>query len=462
VKRPSFRARVLRVTLPPSALVLGVLVLLVEARDRRQSARALEGALALKWEEVAEVLAQERSAVELEAFLALESSYSSPTSEFYYELRAASGSVLAASPNLGAAHLGTDVARAGYSHQPHPLREGEEVLVLSGPLRHGRGGGPAAGTWASVALAVEPQRAAARSELLGSILVAGGGLLGLAAALWLGIGSSLRTVSAITREAAAIRSAGLRRRLPENGSGDELDRLTQELNGLLDGLEASFLQMEAFTSDAAHQLRTPLTRIRGEIDLVLASPGLGAEAQESLERTRGELERLTGTCGRLLLLARLDRGALEEELRSSLFDLGALACELVQEMRPLAEEAGIVLDGFAAGAAPVRGSRALCTEALLNLIENALRHTPRGGRIRVEVERVHDEVRLGVGDSGPGVPADERELVFRRFHRGKNAPSGGTGLGLSIVRGIARAHGGEASLAESARGALFQIRLPAA
>lgn len=462
MRKLSFRLRVLRATLPPAALVVAVLVGLVHARERRQLERAVEGALALKWEELEQVLAQPTSAPELDAFLHLESSYSSPDSEFFYELCDASGSLFAGSPNLGNARLQVR-EEAGYARCVHPLRPEEEVLVLTGPLAHLAGPDPALETWASVAVALEPHLRMARAEFRNSVLVAAGGLAVVALSLWFGIGSSLRSVSLITREAAAIRVAGLRRRLPQNGSGDELDRLTVELNGLFDGLEASLLQMEAFTSDAAHQLRTPLTRIRGELDLVLAEPnGLAPEVRESLERTRGELERLTGTCGRLLLLARLDRGALEAELRGAEFGLDEMAEELVSEMRPVAEEAGIALEFAVRGSGRVRGSRELCGEALLNLLENALRHTPRGGRIQVEVEGALGEVRLDVRDSGAGVPEDERELVFQRFHRGRNALPGGTGLGLSIVRGIARAHGGEAALLPCNSGAAFRLRLPAA
>lgn len=462
MRKLSFRVRALCATVPPAALVLLVLVVLVHARDRRQLERAMEGSLALKREEVEQVLAQGRSYSELVAFLELESSYSSPDSEFFYELHDASGRLLAGSPNLGDARIGPQEVQ-GYARCPHPLRPGEEVLILAGPLGNSAGSDARPETWATVALALEPHLRTARAELLGSVLVAAGGLLVLILALWFGVGSSLRSVSLITREAAAIRVAGLRRRLPCNGSGDELDRLTGELNGLFAGLEASLVQMEAFTSDAAHQLRTPLTRIRGELDLVLAGPArLDPEVRDSLERTRGELERLSGTCGKLLLLARLDRGAQASELCAAEFALDALAEELVDEMRPVADEAGIELEFAARGSGRVRGSRELCGEALLNLLENALRHTPRGGRIRVGVERADEAVRLDVEDSGPGVPADERELVFQRFHRGRKALPGGTGLGLSIVRGIARAHGGDAELVPSARGAAFRVSLPAA
>jgi len=458
--RLSFRARVLASTLPPAALLLAGLVALVCLRDQRRLTQTLEGALELKWEEVSLFLSQAPGPAELADFLALESSYSSPTSEFYYELRSSDGAFLAGSPNLAGVPLTRAPLLPGFSHLAPPRRAGEEVLALSGSVA-GAGPGPEP-THASIALATEPHLSAARAEFTGVLFVAGGAFLVLAAALWFALGQSLRTVSAITREAAAIRTGGLRRRLPENGSGDELDRLTRELNGLLGGLEASFVQMEAFTSDAAHQMRTPLTRIRGEIDLVLAQGGLDPATQESLEHTRAELERLSGTCARLLLLARLDRGALAEELRGGEFDLAALAGELVQELRPLAEEAGVELATTGPAQGRVRGSRALCAEALLNLLDNALRHTPRGGHVRVDVACAGGEVRIDVRDSGPGVPADERELVFHRFHRGRNAVPGGTGLGLSIVRGIARAHGGDALLLAGERGAAFRLCLPAA
>jgi two-component system OmpR family sensor kinase len=285
----------------------------------------------------------------------------------------------------------------------------------------------------------------------------------LAGALWFVVCRSLRSVSVITSHAAVISSSNLRRRLPQNGSGDELDRLTAVLNELFAGLERSLQQMEAFTSDAAHQLRTPLTRIRGELDLVLTNgESLPEDTLASLEAASSELERLMGTCARLLLLARLDRGALERELNAEELDLSALAQELVEQVSPMAAEKQIAVAFHSRGEAPMRGSRELLAEALLNLLDNAIRCTPSGGQVELVVRIEGRQVLATVADTGPGVQESERELVFRRFFRGTNAPGAGTGLGLAIVRGIARAHGGEVELWPNEPGARFELRLPAA
>jgi two-component system OmpR family sensor kinase len=287
----------------------------------------------------------------------------------------------------------------------------------------------------------------------------------LGGSLWIVIARSLRSVSRITELASAIRAADLRTRLPVAGSNDELDRLSVVLNGLFSEVELSLQQMDAFASDAAHQMRTPLTRIRGELDLVLAGGvELVPEARAHLLEARADLERLVETCARLLLLARLDRGSLDAGLRAEVVDLGALVGELCEQAEPLAAEREIVLHCEAPAGVLVGGCRALLAEGVLNLLENAILFTPAGGRVAVRVLRAGGKVAVSVEDSGPGVSAQEGELVFRRFFRGAaSAVVPGTGLGLAIVRGIARAHGGDVRLCRSERsGAEFRIDLPAA
>lgn len=466
--RFSFRWRVLAPTLCLAVAVAAALVALVHLRSDSQRRRTLENALATKTEEVQSVLAAGDARLELASFLDLETCYANSPYEYFFELLDAGGRPLVRSGNLAGGSLGPPQepgAAVRLEARPHPLRPEESVLVRSQrlPPDVAYAGEPA--PIVRVAVCLAPLALAARVDLWNNVLAALLSLGVLAGVLWFVVGRSLRSVSAITRHAAAISSSNLRERLPQNGSGDELDRLAGVLNELFAGLERSLAQMEAFTSDAAHQLRTPLTRIRGELDLVLAGADeLPASARDSLEAARTELERLAETCARLLLLARLDRGALAQELCADQFDLAALAQELVEQVAPLAAEKDLRVTLSAAGQAPLRGSRALLAEALLNLLDNAIRCTPAGGRIEVAVHVEGRDVLALVRDTGPGIAAAERELVFRRFYRGQSgSESAGTGLGLAIVRGIARAHGGEAELCPSdGRGAHFALRLPAA
>lgn len=225
-------------------------------------------------------------------------------------------------------------------------------------------------------------------------------------------------------------------------------------------------EVEDFTSDAAHQLRTPLARILGELGLVLANAGpLSGEVRARLESVRSEVEAHLQTCTRLLLLAQLDGGVLDREQRSDEVDLAAVMRELIELMTPLANEKAIRVHllGLGARGRLVRCCKALLIEALFNLLDNAIRYTPGGGRVDVAVLTRERYVVVSVSDTGPGVPAQERRLIFRRFYRGTlGAGEAGTGLGLAIARAIARAHGGDVLLSSpTGRGATFEVRLPA-
>jgi signal transduction histidine kinase len=304
-----------------------------------------------------------------------------------------------------------------------------------------------------------------RDDLLETLAVGSASLVAVFLLLFFVTGRALMPVSAMASKASAITAARPRERLPVSGRGDELDQLAGVLNDMLDRLGSSYRQMEQFASGAAHQLRTPITRIRGELELLLMGdppPALRGQLEQVLE----ELDRLTRMCGRLLLLARLDQQAAEANLLDERTDLGDVVDELLDYMRPVAQERRIALERGKSDVATVGGSRPLLVQAVLNLLDNAVRYTPCGGRITVSTEVSDAVVRLSVEDSGPGVPEAERANVFKPFYRLATTQAAeadaGSGLGLAIVTGIARAHRGRVELHEApGGGSVFSLVLPA-
>jgi signal transduction histidine kinase len=347
----------------------------------------------------------------------------------------------------------------------HPLRDGELVRLRSEVLPadvtlDGRGE-----LVCHIAVSTQPLEATLAGHLRDASLTAFAGLCVVFLLVWIVTTRTLEPVARMTERAATISSSKLRERLPLSGTNDEFDRLARVLNAMLERLQHSMEQMEAFTADAAHQLRTPLTRIRGELDLVLR--GEVPDAQRSpLRWIQEELERLSHTCGRLLLLAQLDRQLGGTSPFTDDVDLAQLVHELVEQVSPIALDKGVSLRLEAAAPVSLHGSKHLIAEALLNLLDNAIRFSGRGGVVEVALLRKEHFAVLAIRDSGPGIPAEERERIFQRFYRIDRAgadPEPGAGLGLSIVKGIALAHGGQIEVdSVPGRSSCFRLILPAA
>jgi two-component system, OmpR family, sensor kinase len=427
-----------------------------------------------KCDEVVTVLEAEERWLALDEFLRSETEYRSAIHTYYYQIRDETGATLARSRNLGAAELplpATSAASAADGStdirtEAHPLSpEAGKVLVRSERIRVALPRREPAPLLIQVAISLGPFHAAMHEDLLETLAVAGASLAVVFILLWFVTGRALQPVSAMSSKASEITAMSQRERLPVTGKGDELDRLASVLNDMLDRLGASLRQMEQFASGAAHQLRTPITRIRGELELLLREE-LPDPTRRQLERVQEELERLTRTCGRLLLLARLDQQAAQASLLEERTQLAEVAANLLDYMGPVAQERKITLRKGRTTAVSVRGSRHLLSEAILNLLDNAVRYTPEGGTVTVSTELVGDAVRLSVEDSGPGVPPEERERIFAPFYRIPRAAGGesdtGSGLGLAIVTAIARAHRGSVELAQApAGGSVFCMVLPA-
>jgi len=473
-KRISLRSRLILLSWSLAFGTALVLTVLLHLRTQRQLLRQLERTLETKCDEVITVLKSAVLYPMLEEFLVIETDYRSSPYTYFYEIRDAQGRLLVRSPNMGDRELpipeawkrgdfGTPIH---FQTEPHPISPGDDRIRLrSERLELALPGREPATLVIQTAVSLGPYEPAVRRTLRDAVLGATGSLAAVFFLLWFVTTRSLRPVSAMTRKASQITATNLRERLPLAGRADELDELARVLNDMLDRLGGSLRQMEQFSSGAAHQLRTRLTRIRGELDLILRSD-VADPPRSQLERVQEEVERLSWLCGRLLLLARLDQQTGNASLFDERVDLEEVVNELLEQMAPLAQDRGVGLRRGAMSTVRVRGSRSLLVEALLNLLDNAIRFTPEGGSVAVSLEADGDVVRLSVEDSGPGVPPEERERIFQPFYRTPRtfaeATDDGSGLGLAIVRGIAQAHGGRVEMLEApSGGSIFRLVLPA-
>jgi len=272
---------------------------------------------------------------------------------------------------------------------------------------------------------------------------------------------SLRPITDLTATARDIaRTGDPDRQVPESLAEDEVSELAQTLNEMLGALEGSRRETEAalerqraFVADASHELRTPLTSVLANLELLAdALDGEERQAAASALRSSRRMRRLVAD---LLLLARSDSG---QERRLGPVDLGGVAVDAVSEAGVLS--ADHVVEVIAEPGLVVDGARDELHRLVLNLVENAVNHTPPGTHIEVRVAASQDCVRLTVQDDGPGVPPELRERMFERFVRSSGDRGGSTGLGLAIVRAVTEAHGGEVRLEDAGPGARFIVSLP--
>ncbi len=299
---------------------------------------------------------------------------------------------------------------------------------------------------------------------LTSLALAGPIVLLLAAcAGYLLAGRALAPVVTITGLAANIGAGDLHARLNLHLPDDELGRLARTFDAMLARIDDAFTRQRRFTGDAAHEMRTPLSLMRGQVDLALARPRTNDEYREALRGIDGDLARLTGLVSTLLALARADAGQLASERMS--FDLASTVDLVFEQYAPLATEAGIDLSKEAAPATLI-GDEDLMVQLLVNLIDNALAHTPAGGTVTIGCQPVDGQVHLWVADSGEGIAPEHLEHLFDRFYRvdaGRSRNQGGAGLGLAICKAIAEGHGGTIALtSERGRGARVDVTLPGA
>jgi signal transduction histidine kinase len=273
---------------------------------------------------------------------------------------------------------------------------------------------------------------------------------------------ALARIETINRTSDRIMAGEFSRRVPLKGSGDEFDRLAQNLNAMLDQIERLMAGMRQVTDNIAHDLRSPLGRLRSRIEVALIEPPSTERYRDVLQQTIGDADHLLATFTALLDIAEAEAGTPRAQMTA--LDLAAFARDLADLYEPVAEETGLRLTiATAPGPIEVRGNRHMLSRAIANLVENALKYTPPGGAIAVGVGIEGAMARLTVADNGPGIPAEERERVFDRFYRLEaSRTTEGNGLGLSLARAVVRLHGGTITLGDNAPGLIAVVTLPLA
>jgi hypothetical protein len=271
----------------------------------------------------------------------------------------------------------------------------------------------------------------------------------------------------MTETTRTIMQGDLGGRLPVAGTGDELDRLAENLNLMLERIEALMHGLKEVSDNIAHDLKTPLTRLRNRTEQALRSAKKESEYRAALENTIEESDGLIRTFNALLMIARAESGQARENM--SEFDAAEIAHDIGELYEPLAEEKGIALKVEAETPAPVKGNRELISQALANLVDNSIKYSePRNettngvpAEIVVRALNEGDRILLTVADSGPGIPEADRSRVIERFVRLEQSRSKpGSGLGLSLASAVARLHGGELTLADNNPGLKSVIALP--
>lgn len=321
-----------------------------------------------------------------------------------------------------------------------------------------------------VARDIEDQRAlAGRIRMLTLIGFGCLGLGGLALGLVIGKGVLAR-VEDMRKASRAIMAGDLAQRLPRSNRGDELDRLAESFNAMLARIEQLMHGFREVSDNIAHDLKTPLNRLRNRAEATLRDASSTKELQEGLGQIIESADEIIKTFDALLLIARLEAGAVTNTLEP--VDLSALVRDVVELYEPVAEEAGLILTSKTDENAAVSANKRLVGQAIANLIDNAIKYAHRGdnkgnggaaGHVEVRVSRIAESLRICVCDDGPGIEAEDRQRAIERFVRlEKSRTAPGTGLGLSLVSAVARLHGGSMHLEDNEPGLRAVLDLPAA
>jgi signal transduction histidine kinase len=279
-------------------------------------------------------------------------------------------------------------------------------------------------------------------------------MLGLGGGIWMGR-RILAQAGAISAVATQIMQGDLSQRLPVRDADDEINKLALEINRMLEKIEQLTLGMRTVLDSAAHDLRTPLNRLQTTAEAAIGQVAPGSAERRVLEQVSTEVDRMRNTLDALLRIALAETGTVAREP----VDLSALVASMVELYEPVSEERGLRLQSTVAAGAHIQGSRQLLAQALANLLDNALKFTPAGGSIRVQLQARDGVVEVIVADNGPGIAADKREIVLGRRVRldeARNFP--GSGLGLSLVAAVAKLHGARLILDDAGPGLRVTLR----
>lgn len=307
-----------------------------------------------------------------------------------------------------------------------------------------------------------------RDRMLKRLVIFMVGVIGLVTAMMY-VGSSwlakraVRPVAEIIAQSREIGGGTIDRRISAYADSKEYRGLVEVLNTMLDRLEDAFQAQRRFTADASHELRSPLTALRGELELARRRKRSPEEYERTIDSALEEVERLSRITEDLLTLARSDAGVLV--LRPESVDLGAAAQEVVARLQGAAAMRDVQIQTESAGDTLVRGDPDLLKRLIWNLVGNAVKFTPRSGQVSVRIDHAEEGVCLHVADTGPGIPPEQVEHIFDRFYQINPARTGGeadsgTGLGLAIARAIADLHSASIDVTSERTGALFTVVFP--
>lgn len=273
---------------------------------------------------------------------------------------------------------------------------------------------------------------------------------------------ALSPVDRIVDVANRITATDLNRRVEVLNASDELGRLAQTFNALIDRLQKAIEEMRRFTADAAHELRTPLAVLRSGVEIALRSPRTAQEYRQALEGAADEANRLTRLADQLLFLSRQEAGMAQMEPEDVRVD--ALLKDVADQFAVRSNETGVALKVEPLEAWTIRGDDIRLSQVFYNVLDNAVKYTPRGGRVTVRGEALQSRILIEVEDSGPGISAEDMPHVFKRFYRVEQTSNGdqaGSGLGLAIAQSAVAAHGGAISVrSANGSGTVVRIELP--
>ncbi|WP_336057862.1 sensor histidine kinase [Nitratireductor sp. CH_MIT9313-5] len=295
-------------------------------------------------------------------------------------------------------------------------------------------------------------------------LMAALGMMGLGALLiWYFVGRrALKRIDNVSEASRQIMAGDLNQRLPVSGAGDEFDRLSSNLNRMLDRINALNEGLKQVSDNIAHDLKTPLTRLRNRAEAALADVSDEAASRAALEQTIAESDQLIRTFNAILMISRLEAGYSAESLDE--IDLSAILADVVELYEPLAEDCGVELTAEASDDVSVVGNRELVGQALSNIIDNAIKYSSEAEapKVKVSLKREGDGARIVVQDTGPGIPPEDRERATERFVRLEPSRSQpGSGLGLSLAKAVMKFHGGSLELDGAGEGLSVAMTFPA-